>query len=69
MERFEATTAQAIIASDGQATYETLQHIYDLLRSRIDNGLDIEQAIQSFDVIIRDLEEAIKLEDDAFVNP
>lgn len=69
IERFEAIAPNSFIEQHGQAAYDHLQGIYVLLQDRLGQGLDIEQAMQSLDALISDLEEAIKLEDDAYVNP
>lgn len=69
IENFEALHVETFIAQFGQARYEHLQSIYNLIQTQIAEGLNIQQAIQSFDAVIRDLEEAIRLEDDTFVNP
>ena len=69
IERFESILPETYAAAHGWANYHRLEGLYNLIMGCIEGGLDIERVIQDFDTIISDLEEAIKLEDDTWVNP
>lgn len=69
IERFESIAVNSFIEQHGQAAYDHMEGVYVLLQDRLGQGLDIEEAMQSLDALINELEEAIRLEDDTFVNP
>ena len=49
--------------------YNHLSNVYQLLISKVNNGLNFEAIAHDFDVLTLDLQNAILLEDPSYVNP
>lgn len=69
VENFEALHVPTWIGIQGQQEYNALLGIYNTIMSNMNPGISIEESMGLLEGLINELEVAIMLEDDTYVNP